>query len=274
MSAASRWRTRRPASRSRSTPPTARPGASYLQAVGNAHARSGCAMFRRKRIDAISLQTDQDYVPALRTFFRTRERRLANPMMLAAILRRALAAAPAAPAPEIATSRRRSTCSRIRRGWSLTAVAARAWSLLGVPRVAGACDSLAASRTAPPPPDAARRRACASWSSCARRCARARAATPSASPSRMCSAAIIGAQFRPARARSRPRPSFSRRSRKAPRFHRRRPRACSREFLERCDLIKFARIDATCGRQRSSCSRARWPLCRAGPRGNGRISFA
>jgi uncharacterized protein (DUF58 family) len=32
--------------------------------------------FRRKRVDAISLKTDQDYVPALRAFFRTRERRL------------------------------------------------------------------------------------------------------------------------------------------------------------------------------------------------------
>ena len=32
--------------------------------------------FRCKRIDTISLQTDEDYLPALRTFFRTRERRL------------------------------------------------------------------------------------------------------------------------------------------------------------------------------------------------------
>lgn len=32
--------------------------------------------FRRQRVDAISLKTDQDYVPALRTFFKTRERRL------------------------------------------------------------------------------------------------------------------------------------------------------------------------------------------------------
>ena len=32
--------------------------------------------FRSKRIDTISLQTDADYLPALRTFFRTRERRL------------------------------------------------------------------------------------------------------------------------------------------------------------------------------------------------------
>jgi len=32
--------------------------------------------FRRKRIDAISLRTNEDYVPALRNFFRTRERRL------------------------------------------------------------------------------------------------------------------------------------------------------------------------------------------------------
>jgi uncharacterized protein (DUF58 family) len=34
---------------------------------------------QRLRIDAIELRTDQDYVPALRTFFRTRERRLAIP---------------------------------------------------------------------------------------------------------------------------------------------------------------------------------------------------
>ena len=32
--------------------------------------------FRTKRIDTIPLQTDEDYLPALRTFFRTRERRL------------------------------------------------------------------------------------------------------------------------------------------------------------------------------------------------------
>ena len=32
--------------------------------------------FRSKRIDTIALQTDQDYLPALRTFFRNRERRL------------------------------------------------------------------------------------------------------------------------------------------------------------------------------------------------------
>jgi uncharacterized protein (DUF58 family) len=31
--------------------------------------------FRRKRIDSIPLHTDEDYLPALRTFFRTRERR-------------------------------------------------------------------------------------------------------------------------------------------------------------------------------------------------------
>jgi uncharacterized protein (DUF58 family) len=32
---------------------------------------------RRKRVDVISLATNQDYIPALRTFFATRERRLA-----------------------------------------------------------------------------------------------------------------------------------------------------------------------------------------------------
>jgi len=32
--------------------------------------------FRKKRIDSIPLRTHEDYVPALRTFFRTRERRL------------------------------------------------------------------------------------------------------------------------------------------------------------------------------------------------------
>ena len=32
--------------------------------------------FRRKRIDSIALTTDADYLPALREFFRTRERRM------------------------------------------------------------------------------------------------------------------------------------------------------------------------------------------------------
>lgn len=36
-------------------------------------------MLRQKRIDTIALRTDQDYLPALRSFFRTRERRLATP---------------------------------------------------------------------------------------------------------------------------------------------------------------------------------------------------
>jgi len=31
--------------------------------------------FRSKRIDSIALTTDEDYLPALRSFFRTRERR-------------------------------------------------------------------------------------------------------------------------------------------------------------------------------------------------------
>lgn len=35
--------------------------------------------FRKRRIDSIPLRTDQDYVPALRTFFRNRERRMAIP---------------------------------------------------------------------------------------------------------------------------------------------------------------------------------------------------
>lgn len=47
----------------------------YLKAVGQRTA-DRLRDFRRKRIDAISLKTDQDYVPALRSFFRTRERRL------------------------------------------------------------------------------------------------------------------------------------------------------------------------------------------------------
>jgi uncharacterized protein (DUF58 family) len=47
----------------------------YLSAVAKRTAER-LQDFRRKRIDAISLKTDQDYVPALRTFFKTRERRL------------------------------------------------------------------------------------------------------------------------------------------------------------------------------------------------------
>ncbi len=47
----------------------------YVSAVQE-RAEARLRDFRRQRIDAISLRTHEDYVPALRTFFRTRERRL------------------------------------------------------------------------------------------------------------------------------------------------------------------------------------------------------
>jgi len=47
----------------------------FLKAV-DAQTNERLRQFRSKRIDTISLQTDEDYVPALRNFFRTRERRL------------------------------------------------------------------------------------------------------------------------------------------------------------------------------------------------------
>ena len=49
-----------------------------LKFMQNVEARTKARLrdFRRKRVDTISLTTDEDYVPALRAFFRTRERRL------------------------------------------------------------------------------------------------------------------------------------------------------------------------------------------------------
>src|SRR6202012_2135420 len=47
----------------------------FLKAA-DAQASERLREFRKKRVDTISLKTDQDYIPALRTFFRTRERRL------------------------------------------------------------------------------------------------------------------------------------------------------------------------------------------------------
>jgi uncharacterized protein (DUF58 family) len=49
-----------------------------IKFLENVEARTAARMrdFRRKRVDTISLRTNQDYVPALRTFFRTRERRM------------------------------------------------------------------------------------------------------------------------------------------------------------------------------------------------------
>lgn len=52
--------------------------AAYLREVQEREARWD-REFRKRRIDSIPLRTDQDYVPALRTFFRNRERRLAIP---------------------------------------------------------------------------------------------------------------------------------------------------------------------------------------------------
>ena len=47
----------------------------FLKAA-DAQATERLRDFRRKRVDTISLKTDQDYIPALRAFFRTREKRL------------------------------------------------------------------------------------------------------------------------------------------------------------------------------------------------------
>jgi uncharacterized protein (DUF58 family) len=47
----------------------------FLQAAEE-RKESTLRSFRKKRIDAISLRTNEDYVPALRSFFRDRERRL------------------------------------------------------------------------------------------------------------------------------------------------------------------------------------------------------
>jgi uncharacterized protein (DUF58 family) len=47
----------------------------FLKAA-DAQASERLRDFRRKRVDTISLKTDQDYIPALRAFFRTREKRL------------------------------------------------------------------------------------------------------------------------------------------------------------------------------------------------------
>jgi uncharacterized protein (DUF58 family) len=53
----------------------ARTRSGYLKAVERRTAER-LREFRRKNVDAISLRTNQDYVPALRSFFKTRERRL------------------------------------------------------------------------------------------------------------------------------------------------------------------------------------------------------
>jgi uncharacterized protein (DUF58 family) len=50
--------------------------AAYLHLV-NKHRIELLKSLRAKRVDTISLRTDEDYLPALRNFFRTRERRLA-----------------------------------------------------------------------------------------------------------------------------------------------------------------------------------------------------
>ena len=50
--------------------------AAYLHLV-NKRRNELLKSLRSKRIDTISLRTDADYLPALRNFFRTRERRLA-----------------------------------------------------------------------------------------------------------------------------------------------------------------------------------------------------
>ncbi|MDP9292373.1 MAG: DUF58 domain-containing protein [Verrucomicrobiota bacterium] len=50
--------------------------AAYLHLVDKNSAALS-KLLRRERVDSIALRTDEDYLPALQTFFRTRERRLA-----------------------------------------------------------------------------------------------------------------------------------------------------------------------------------------------------
>jgi uncharacterized protein (DUF58 family) len=47
----------------------------YMKSV-QARAAERLRQFRKKRVDTISLRTNEDYVPAMRAFFRNRERRL------------------------------------------------------------------------------------------------------------------------------------------------------------------------------------------------------
>jgi hypothetical protein len=47
----------------------------YMKSM-QARAAAQLREFRKKRVDAISLRTNEDYVPAMRAFFRNRERRL------------------------------------------------------------------------------------------------------------------------------------------------------------------------------------------------------
>ncbi len=51
--------------------------AAFVNAVGNRRAQLD-TLLRRNRVDCITLRTDQDYLPALRSFFHQRERRIAR----------------------------------------------------------------------------------------------------------------------------------------------------------------------------------------------------
>ena len=74
--ASSRWKTPRPASRSRSIPPIAARATRFAR-WRRRNAAELNRTLRRNSIDAISLRTGEDYLPALRSFFKQRERRLA-----------------------------------------------------------------------------------------------------------------------------------------------------------------------------------------------------
>ena len=66
----------RRASRSKSTPATARRAAHFAELV-QAQAADLKRTLHRNNIDTISLQTGNDYLPGLRSFFKARERRMA-----------------------------------------------------------------------------------------------------------------------------------------------------------------------------------------------------
>ena len=71
----SRWRTRRRASKLKSMPPTAMCARHFAQ-LAQAQLTETMRVLRQNRIDRIELRTGDDYLPALRSFFKQRERRM------------------------------------------------------------------------------------------------------------------------------------------------------------------------------------------------------
>ncbi len=205
---------------------------------------------------------NEDYVPALRSFLPQPRAAPANPMSAALFVPLVLAAS-ARPRrmPSPASERRRPRHARDPRYraavdvFPVSAVDGRPTAIAVAGAARGACSSGWSCAGFGAGPRRRRRRharsPCASWRSCARSVSEIEPYAFSVAVSDVLRTFISNAKFRPA-GDAADLAGIPRRDFRLAHCSAKRTARCSADFLEKCDMIKFARMEATSDGQRGA----------------------